>query len=162
MSIKDFELFHGIVLTKMIRSDHPVSLTMIETNRDQFWSAYRVNDASFLYIKYRTGARKTRRPRGLSWVFTFGDDQLQQIRRLKEQHPVFLALVCIAKKPLSVCLLEPSEIERCINLDGQRAQSIIILYQQNRKLRVHGPLNSEADELRIPQSRIDRWTPPGN
>lgn len=163
MAIKDFELFHGIVLTKLVRSDHPISLRMIETNKDQAWSAYRVNDASFLYIKYRTRARKTKRPKGLAWVFIFSEDELEQISNLKKQHPIFLALVCVDKKPNSVCLLEPSEIERCINLDFKGSQNITVLYQRNKNLRAYGPLNSsEDDKLVVPQSRLDKWAPPGN
>ena len=163
MSIKDFELFHGIVLTKMVRSDPPVSLRMIETNKDQAWSAYLVNDASFLYIKYRTRAQKPKRLKGLSWVFTFGEDQLQQIKTLKQQHPVFFALVCVDKKPNSVCLLVPSDIDRCINLDVQGSQNITVLYQPKKSLRAYGPQNSsEDDRLVVAQNRLDKWTPPGN
>jgi hypothetical protein len=31
MSVHEFELFHGIVLTKLIRSDRPITLRMFET-----------------------------------------------------------------------------------------------------------------------------------
>ena len=163
MSIKDFELYHGIVLTKIVRNDNPVSLRMIETNKDEAWSAYRINDTTFLYIKYRTRPRKTKRPKGLSWVFIFGEDELQQIKNLKKHNPVYLALVCIDKAPNSICLLEPTEIEQCIDLNVKGSQNITVLYQRNKNLRAYGPLNSnDEDKLVVPQSRLDKWTVPGS
>ena len=52
MSIKDLELLHGAVLTKLVRSDNPITLRMIETNRNEARSAYTLNDEVILYIKY--------------------------------------------------------------------------------------------------------------
>lgn len=162
MSVKDFELYHGIVLTKMIRSDHPVSLRMIERNRDEAWSAYRINDEINLYIKYRTRGRKTTRPKGMSWNFIFGEDELRQINSLKSQKPVYLALVCAEKKVTTVCFLEPDEIDKCMNLNEQAVQHLTVLYQQAKSLRAYGPRNSSDDEkLVIPQNRLDKWSVPG-
>jgi hypothetical protein len=77
MSVREFELFHGIALTKIMRSDRPVTLRMIETNPDEAWAAYRINDEIVLYIKYRTVSRELRRNGGgLAWSFMFGTSEL--------------------------------------------------------------------------------------
>lgn len=162
MSIMDFELFHGLVLTKIVRSGNPVTLRMIETNTSEAWSAYRINDASFLYIKYRTGPRKTKRPRGLAWAFIFGKDELRQIKNLKQQNPVYLALVCINKEPHSVCFLEPEDVEKCMDVDARTSQSITVLYQRRKALRVYGPSTRNDDtRLAIPRNRLRNWIVPG-
>lgn len=37
MAIDEFELFHGVVLTKLVRSDRPITLRMIETRPREAW-----------------------------------------------------------------------------------------------------------------------------
>ncbi len=163
MSIKDFEMYHGIVLTKMVRSDHPVSLRMIETNKDEAWAAYRINDAATLYIKYRTKGRKTKRTRGLSWVFVFSEDEIREIAKLNKSKPVYFALVCVNKSPIAVCFLEPTDIAKCIDLKAQSAQNITVLYQRRKSLRVHGQLNTTNDDvLVVSQNGLDVWKVPGS
>lgn len=163
MSVKDFEAYHGIVLTKLVRSDHPVSLRMIETNKDEAWCAYTINDAAILYIKYRTKGRKTKRQRGMSWVFTFPEDELHNIDRLSNAKPVYLALVCAHKEPMCICILEPDEIHKCMNIKTGGSENITVLYQKNKSLRAYGPQNSDEDQkLVIPQNRLDEWQVPGS
>ena len=34
MGIKQLQLFHGAVLAKLVRSEHPITMRMIETKED--------------------------------------------------------------------------------------------------------------------------------
>jgi hypothetical protein len=45
MAIRQFELFHGAVLTKLVRRGQRVALTMIETSPNDPWAVYTINDA---------------------------------------------------------------------------------------------------------------------
>jgi hypothetical protein len=94
MSIQQFELFHGAVLAKLMRSDRPIALRMIET-KDEAWSVYTVNDEVELFIKIRTTANELSREKdGLSWQFVFTPEQVEQIRNLYTTKKVAIALVC--------------------------------------------------------------------
>ena len=43
MSIKQFEIFHGIVLTKLVRNENPVTLRMIQNSpKSDDWRIYTV------------------------------------------------------------------------------------------------------------------------
>lgn len=52
MAIKEFELFHGAVLAKLLRSNEPITLCLIERSERDPWASYRINDACSIYIKY--------------------------------------------------------------------------------------------------------------
>ena len=66
--VKEFELLHGIVLTKLLRSDG-AALRLIETDAKKAWAAYRVNDEINVYVKYRLQNRETKRE-SRSWSGT--------------------------------------------------------------------------------------------
>lgn len=38
VSIREFELFHGAALTKIVRAERPVTLRLIETRPDDAWA----------------------------------------------------------------------------------------------------------------------------
>ena len=79
MSIKEFELFHGAVLTKLVRIERPITVTLIETQREQTWSVYKVMDGQ-LFIKHSTSPRPLSRGKGgYSWTFTFSPEHISQI-----------------------------------------------------------------------------------
>ncbi len=49
MPIREFEMMHGTVLTKLCRNDQPIALSLIETRNEQR-AVYWVNDEIILYI----------------------------------------------------------------------------------------------------------------
>jgi hypothetical protein len=122
MKVQKFELFHGAVLTKLVRSDRPITLRMIETRPSEAWSAYTLNNEVDLYIKYNTAPRSLKRDRaGTAWTFVFGQDELGQMRRSVSKRQTYAALVCgrcnIGKDSMQVCLLYPDEIQGIIYAD---------------------------------------------
>ena len=118
MAIREFELFHGAVLTKLVRNDRPVRLTMIETAEDAR-SVYTVNDTVFLYIKHSKSPKKDN-DGCLTWTFTFSVKRFQEIREYRRQMNVFIALVCgqsrVDQGQMEVCLLDPDKIDQSLNL----------------------------------------------
>ncbi|EPS49557.1 hypothetical protein CFSAN002368_17135 [Clostridium botulinum A1 str. CFSAN002368] len=63
MAIKEFEFYHGAVLTRILRKDIPLTLTLIETNTLESWSAYKISDNAkdaILYIKYCSAPNVTK------------------------------------------------------------------------------------------------------
>jgi len=58
MAIKEFEFMHGEVITRLLRKDVPMQLTLVETNSSDSKAVYRIltqkNNELILYIKYRS------------------------------------------------------------------------------------------------------------
>ena len=108
MPVREFELFHGAVLTKIVRSDRPMTLRMIETKPGESRSAYTVNGEVTLILTHSATPRKLKRERGsFRWQFTLGADQIQQLSGTNS----WLGLICgspnIGKRALmEVCLLD--------------------------------------------------------
>lgn len=62
MALREFEFYHGAVITKILRKDMPVTLTLIETDTDKSWSAYKIADNAVdkvIYMKYCASPRET-------------------------------------------------------------------------------------------------------
>ena len=164
MPIKDFELFHGVVLTRLVRSDKPLTLRMIETNDDS-WGVYKINDEIELFIKHSASPRKLSRGKGgWSWVFHFSFEHIKLLKEIQTSRPVYIALVCgrkdIKRGRMEICFLEPDDFSQVIDLDTLEAQSVTIRLST-------GARNFRAflDRKEIPLSSlnaIDRWQVPGN
>lgn len=70
--IRDFEFFHGAALTKLVRSDRPVTIARFKGSSN---ASYVVNDLCGLYLKHSSS-------RMSPWGFTFHRDHQQEIDEL--------------------------------------------------------------------------------
>jgi hypothetical protein len=158
MAVREYELFHGAVLTRLVRNDRPVALRMIETKPGEAWSTYRINDAVNVLIKHSTNPRKLKRNGGgLSWQFVFSQDQLSQLR----QHGVWVALVCGAAQAghlMEICVIDPGQIAQLIDLASREQQSVTVKYFPGKSLRA----SSARTEIIIPRNRLGTWAIPGS
>lgn len=161
MPIREFELFHGAVLTKIVRSDRPMTLRMIETKPGESWSAYTLNGEITLILKHSTTPRPLKRERGSTrWQFTLSAEQIQQLSGANS----WLGLVCgspkIGKKsPMEICLLDPNEIDRLVDKSSLVQQSILVKYLPGKSLRVS---STKSKEFVVPRNRLDTWEIPGS
>ena len=164
MSIDLFELFHGVVLTKLLRSGHPVKLCMVETNLKECWSAYKLNDEVMLYIKYSTNPQG-RKNDALVWIFTFSRANLEEIRRLSQEQSVYFALVCgdkeLSNDSMQICFLDPKKFDECSDLEGDGSRTISVKFIPGNKLRVWGNKNGAYDPLKIAARALEKWIIPG-
>lgn len=166
MTIRQFELFHGAVLTTLARSDHPVTLRMIETRTREAWAVYTLNDEVDLYVKYSTAVRDlTREPGSSSWTFAFGSDEVEKLGDLSARRDVYAALVCARKvisrqQKMHICLLRPEQLTHLVDFQDSSAQpSITVKYVPRSKLRV---ISRRRVELLVAQSALARWEVPGS
>ena len=163
MAVKQFELFHGAVLTKLLRSDRPVSLRMIETRPAEKWSAYTINTAVDLFVKHATTYRVlSRADDGRSWSFVFAPDQLQQMAQSRASRPVYAALVCASQNlkddTMQICLLKPRELEELIDTSSTTSQQITVRYEPGLRLQL---FKGQRVIFKVPQNRLDNWDVPG-
>ena len=164
MTIKQFELFHGAVLTKVVRSDRPIALRMIETRPGEAWAVYTVNDAVDLFLKHSTSARAlTRESGGFSWQFAFGPEQANQIHERWVSRQVYVGLVCgqsdVKQGEMRICFLYPDQLAQLIDFQNASTQSITVKYIPRKKLRVYSGHNVK---LRVSQNALDQWDVPGS
>lgn len=164
MSIKEFELFHGAILTKLIRSDRPISLSMFETKPDDTWASYTINDAVDIYVKHSTASRKISRGEGgFSWTFGFSPEHVAQIKEIQKKRPVYVALVCghksVKEGRMEICFLNPGKVLEVIDFDSANSQSITVRYNTGaKKLRVY---QERKVEVMVSLNELDSWEIPG-
>jgi len=164
VAVREFELFHGAVLAKLVRSDRPISLRMIETHPSEAWSSYVINDEIRLMIKHCTKQRKLKRePGSVSWTFVFGADQLRQLRPDDSGRSVWAALVGggrdVKEDAMQICLLDQEEIQQVLDLRATKPASLTVRYVPGKQLRV---MRQHKCAFHVPQGRLEKWEIPGS
>ena len=163
MAIREFELFHGAVLTKLLRSEKPVALRLIETRPSENWSTYTLNDSVDLIVSHSKSPRAVSRGGGgTSWSFVFSRNQLRQMNPGVRNRPVFVALVCARANPshakMHTCLLDPEQIADLVDFSGDQQSLTVRKPQERGKLRV---FKDRRERFLVAQSRLDTWEVPG-
>lgn len=160
MATKEFELFHGAVITRLIRAEQPVTLRLLETHPKEKWSTYTLNDAVDLVVTYSKSPRVVSRGTdGTSWTFVFSANQLKQIT--STSRPVYAALVCgrktIGNEAMHVCLLNPEQLMELVDAP-KPSQSLTVRKPDSKgKLRV---FKDRVEKLLVAQNAIDTWEIP--
>ena len=154
--VKEFELFHGVVLAKLMRNDRPVSLRMVEVRPNEAWSTYKINDKALLLVKYGAQPRTTKA--GTTWSFTFNANELERLR--DERH--HLALVCGVRQledvdTMQVCLLVPEHVQELLDLDGDQQGVTVSHKASQRKLRVKS--GRVEKPVLITRGALANWEP---
>lgn len=157
MSIKEFEYYHGAVLTKILRKDIPTSLKLVETNKDS-WCIYIINDAVALYMRYRS-PRKTNNH--LCWSFSFDQNQLAEISNYLDKNlDLKFTLICIngdyeEYKP-EICLIYKEQFLSLVDINSITDQRINVYLENGKSFRVDGTKSQKSKELIISRSEIDK------
>jgi hypothetical protein len=168
MAIRDIELFHGVVFTKLLRSDRPINLKLFEFNSDKSSAAYIVNDEVVLYVKHsKTPKSRQRKNYACAWIFNFSPNHLKEIQGFSKDKHVHMVLVCGDEslknaRDMQVCFLYPMEAAVCIDKNATSTQSITVANVDKGKLRVWGTKNSSSNPLLIEKYRLESWDVPGN
>jgi hypothetical protein len=161
MPIKQFELFHGAVLTRLMRNKRPMTLRLIETNVNDLWAVYVINDVFAILIKYSANPQSGKGSARF-WQFTFPETQLTQLR----EPGMHIALVCgaenLSDKKMEICLVEAEDMTKLIDLDAKTRQWMRVDIQENKQPVVTGTLNSKGSGIKIPRKRLEQLKVPGS
>ncbi len=164
MSIKQFEVFHGIVLTKLLRSKKPVSLRMVETRPDSDdWRVYTINIDSDLFVKHRITYKPPGKKGRYSWQFVFSQNEIFRIN--EKDKTMYIALVCGRQNIkeeidiMEVCFLEPKKIANIFPSIIDKPFSLTVRSEPNKSLRII--VNRKVRDI-IPVSAIENWDIPGS
>jgi hypothetical protein len=161
MAICEFEYMHGAVLSKILRKDEPLQLTLIETNAEETNSIYRIiskgKKESILYIKHSKAPKIRNRNNAKVWTFTFSVDNLRILQKYLQEN-IILALVCAQKnfksKGAEVCVLQKDEILQHIDVFASNQQTFSVSCEPNKSLRVRGTMTNTEDII-VERNRIN-------
>lgn len=164
--VKEFHLLHGVILTRISRNERP-TLRLVETDISNAWAAYILNDAVYIYVRYSLSPRKTQRTGKTVWNIPFHPAELQKIRDLRQRKDLYFTLVVgpasIDAKQMEVCLLDPENIDDCIDINSSKTQIITVEVRPGSSMRAYGPKNpDERNKLIISRNRLDEWKIPGS
>lgn len=163
MSVKEFELFHGAVLTKLMRNHRPVALSMIETRPSEGFF-YTINDEVECYIKHRTGHMGKKG--AISWQFSFTPEEIRKFGDVKQKRGcIYVALVCSLPKKtdsnMQVAFFDPIKktgIDSILDLNSKSSQTFTIKDNMSGKLVV---IKNYVEIMKISKSALDKWDVPG-
>lgn len=167
MAVGEFELLHGIVLTRLMRAHDPRTMRLMEHDRKGGWSVYTVSgkgvDDLPILIKTSIKPRESTRSHkkgskpAYTWQHTFSPQQIAEAKR----SGTWAALVCgtpsLKSRIMEVCLLEPDELAKVIDLGSGTCHSLTVKKATNNKLWVNsGKLRRTSGEpLKIARDRLD-------
>lgn len=162
MSIKNFQFYHGAVLTKILRLDVPTSLKLVETSETS-WCTYTINDSIALYMMYRNGVKTQKHIR---YTFNFDKKHMMEIKEYIENgKSIKLALICINEKldkmNSEICMIDQEQLESLINIDSITNQSINVYLENGKSFRVDGTKTKSKREFTISRNAIDNIEIPG-
>lgn len=159
MAIKEFEFMHGGVITRLLRKDIPLQLTLVETSSKDSKAVYKIlsknNNELTLYIKYRSRP-EPRKKEVKTWIFNFTPKNLNELRSYKDGN-FMIALVCGNDDKLSnseVCLLDKEQVIYCIDIDSKSNQTITVKLEENKSFRAYGTMTT-GNPLVIQRNRIN-------
>jgi len=153
MSISNIELYHGAVLTQIIRNPD-ISIKLFERNSEEGWGAYYVFDnlkQYLIYIKYTTnvsiGKKKKRS------TFTFSPEDIVRIKRHLGEREIMVCLVCGAEE---ICLLDERDLDELELLDNHSSfVAVSVSWEKGTSLSV----KSRGRELshKVPRNRLKNF-----
>lgn len=161
MSILRNEFFHGCVLVKVISKVNS-NLRMIESNDEN--GIYIIDDKDVFYIKYC--ASPSQNGKIWDWRFTFKPSHLIKLAELNDHWngSVYLSLVCgqknLNEKTTQICFIDIKEASKCLDIQIQQNQQIIVKYMKNKELRVKG--SKRDQDFKVPANALDTWIASGN
>jgi len=160
MSIKHFEVFHGIALTKLIRNEKPVSVSLIETKPAEDWQVYGIIDVD-LFVKHRTKSNSQVRKKGRqSWQFTFSPHEISRINK-KGARPVYVALICgqqNIRDEMEICFLKPEQVKGIFPSAVDKTFSLTVRSEEGHSLKIF--VGRKVRDI-ISRNAIEKWEIPG-
>jgi hypothetical protein len=109
MKINEDHLYHGAALTQIAEFPTFKAINAFEIGGEKSRSAFIVNHDTGVYLKYATKPN----PAFKEYVFTFTQANLDELGKLKAQHPsLFIVLVRYGAKEICTLTLEKFEEHR--------------------------------------------------
>jgi hypothetical protein len=134
MALSNFELYHGAVLTQIVRNPSDVSLKLIERDSEKHgWGMYSIAAGSRDYILVVKSTSRIARGRKFHYCnFTFSSTDIARIDKYETKN-LLIALVC--KKELIGFLVKP-EIDTLKILKKKKSCRVSVYWTKGSQLTV--------------------------
>ena len=140
MALSQFELYHGAVLTQIVRNPGNLSLKLIERDSEKHgWGMYAIGAGKKDYILVVKSTAKVIEGRKNYCNFTFSTEDLNLIKKYKNKE-LLIALVCHNKH---ICLLTKKDVLSLKILDSIKTCRVSAYWTKGSELTV----KSTFDEL---------------
>ncbi|MDP3970913.1 MAG: hypothetical protein Q8P90_04385 [bacterium] len=150
MTISKFELYHGVVLSQIIRSPR-INIKLLEKSDDFEWSAYEITDNQSthkVFVKSTSNVRIGKKEVHYS-SFTFSESDISKLREIETEKNLLICLVCADNE---VCTLEWEDIDNTRLLFEKKSTSVIVSWNNNTRL--HVKCRGKILEYTIPRNRL--------
>ncbi len=138
MGISKFEMYHGAVLTQIVRNPE-ISLKLIERDSAKHsWGMYTISSGRKDYvilIKSTAKIDKAKRTKEYYSGFNFA---LEHINKLNK-HLDKMLLVCLVCHDQNICLLTKDDIQELKLLESKKSCRIAVYWKSGSELRVTSP-----------------------
>lgn len=124
--LKEFEFYHGVILSRLVHGSDPVRINTYPTDSN---ASYVLNSAVGLYIKHST-------KRMTPWRFSFQKKHQNEILEMKEKfNEVFLILVCGDD---GIVTLGYKELKKILDEQHEEVEWIAVSRRPREKYTVKG------------------------
>jgi hypothetical protein len=134
MALSKYELFHGAVLSQVIRNP-VVNLKLFERSEKHGWGMYSVTDNAKTYLLYIKSTSKAKDGRNnIKYSnFTFS---VTHIERLKEEPKTKNILLCLVCDSEEICLLDGEDLINLGLLEKNTSSTISVSWKKGSELNV--------------------------
>lgn len=152
MGLSKFEMYHGAVLTEVVRNPE-MSLKLIERDSEKHsWGMYSIisgNKDYVLFIKSTAQIRKGKKEDSSKFTFSIED-----IKRLKNVLGKEL-IVCLVCHDEHICLLTKNDINDLKILDRDKTCGISVYWKERAELRIKSPFAELGHK--VPRNRLKKF-----
>ena len=133
MGLSEFELYHGAVLTQIVRNPSGVSLKLIERDSEKYgWGMYKIGAGTKDHILVVKSTTKVTKGRKNYCNFTFSIGDINLIKKY-ESKDLLIALVCHDNH---ICLLTKSDVISLKILESDKPCRISVYCTKGSQLAV--------------------------
>lgn len=154
MPIREFELYHGVVLTKIVRRGVD-SLSLIERGGNDAWAAYKINADCVVYVKHASTDSGITKDGAVRYQFTFDVPHINRLRGYETEFGsdcTHVGLVCANSE---VAFFSVSDLWQCLQHQPPTRATVRVHIKPKNSLRVLGPLNT-ATPLIVSRNALDK------
>jgi len=133
MALSQFELYHGAVLTQIVRNPSNLSLKLIERDSEKHgWGMYAISAGRKDYILVVKSTAKVKEGRKYYCNFTFSVDDINLIKKYKNKE-LLISLVCHNEH---ICILPKSDILSLKILESNKTCGVSVYWTSGSELTV--------------------------
>ena len=133
MALSQFELYHGAVLTQIVRNPGNLSLKLIERDSEKHgWGMYAIGAGKKDYILVVKSTARITEGRKIYCNFTFSVEDINLIKKYKNKE-LLIALVCHKNH---ICLLTKSDVISLTILESDKSCRLSVYWTRGSGLTV--------------------------